>query len=441
MKFYDRKHEIKYLRKKQKISEKSSLFTMVSGRRRVGKTALLLRAFRGQPFLYLFTARKEESILCAEFQEEAKAALGPFGWDETEPVHSFGIFFKKLMLFAKMQSFTLVIDEFQDMEKVNPSIFSDIQHYWDLHKDQAKINLIVCGSFYSLMIKLFQGYHEPLFGRLDARLLVRPFTTEVIKQILADYNPSYTKDDLLCFYMLTGGTAKYIDILIQHHAWTKEKMINYALSSDSFFIFEGKNLLMSEFGRDYDMYFTILMLIGNGMTRQAEIDSVIGKNTASYLANLERDYSIIKRSRPLFSKPGSHNVKWQIGDNYLRFYFRYIFKYQTLIESSNFEALRKIVKDDYTSYSGLILENYFYDKIAHGDEKNWTEIGRYWDRKGKTEIDLISYHEQNHNAAIYEIKRQKSKIDMHILAEKAETIKKELPGYTFSLKEMSIEDM
>ena len=80
-------------------------------------------------------------------------------------------------------------------------------------------------------------------------------------------------------------------------------MINYALSEGSPFLTEGKDMLISEFGKDYANYFSILSLIAEGKTTQREIDSIINKNTGSYLANLEDEYSLIKKVKPMFAKP------------------------------------------------------------------------------------------------------------------------------------------
>ncbi|MDR1203347.1 MAG: hypothetical protein LBL58_17195 [Tannerellaceae bacterium] len=86
-------------------------------------------------------------------------------------------------------------------------------------------------------------------------------------------------------------------------AITKNKMLDKITSLDSPFIGEGKELLISEFGKEYGTYFSILQLIASGKTSQSEIDSIIGKNTGAYLVNLEKEYSLIIRNKPLFSKP------------------------------------------------------------------------------------------------------------------------------------------
>ncbi|MBQ5388516.1 MAG: ATPase, partial [Paludibacteraceae bacterium] len=95
---------------------------------------------------------------------------------------------------------TLMIDEFQRLYDINPSIMSEIQDVWDTYKDKAHIHLIACGSVYSMMLKIFRDKKEPLFGRATAEIRLQPFSTELLKQILSDSNPNYTSEDLLMLF-------------------------------------------------------------------------------------------------------------------------------------------------------------------------------------------------------------------------------------------------
>src|SRR5699024_3697906 len=173
MKFYGRNKELQSLSSTFAQSKQNACFTVMVGRRRIGKTSLLLESVKNQRFLYLFVARKNESLLCEQFQQEAKQAIGLqiFG-----SITRFKDLFEQLLIFATREHFTLIIDEFQEFEKVNPSIFSDIQNLWDRYKETAKINFIACGSIYSMMMKIFEDRKEPLFGRATSKMIIRPFS-------------------------------------------------------------------------------------------------------------------------------------------------------------------------------------------------------------------------------------------------------------------------
>lgn len=199
MKFYDRKKELKLLQNINEQSRNSACFTVMVGRRRIGKTALLLESVRGEKFLYLFVSRKSEVLLCEQFQQDIKESLG---LDIFGRVDNFRTLFEQLMIYATKTHFTLIIDEFQEFDNINSSIFSDIQNIWDRYKEEAKVNLIACGSIYSMMKKIFENNKEPLFGRLTSKIILKPFHVSTIKEILKDYNPGYTPEDLLAFYLI-----------------------------------------------------------------------------------------------------------------------------------------------------------------------------------------------------------------------------------------------
>jgi AAA+ ATPase superfamily predicted ATPase len=185
--------------------------------------------------------------------------------------------------------------------------------------------------------------------------------------------------------------------------------------------------------------FSILQLIAANKTAQSEIDSVLGKTSTSYLANLEARYSLVKRVKPMFSKPGSRNIRWRIRDTYLSFWFRFIYANQTLVEQQRPDLLLELLYQDYSAYSGMVLEDYFREKIM--EEERFTAIGSYWDRRSQNEIDLIALSVLDKKALIAEIKRSEKNIDLAILKSKASTLKGELADYEVTFKGLSLGDM
>ena len=249
MKFFGRKDEIKELLDIKKISEKTARFTIVTGRIRSGKTSLLLKAYEECPdMLYFFVARKSEEELCKDFIHEITEKLQTPVLGETT---RFSQVFSFLMQLSKTRHLTLIIDEFQDFKRVNPSIFSDMQRIWDLNKQEAHINLVVCGSVYSLMNIIFKNNKQPLYVRQTGEIKVTTFPPSVIKEILQTYNPSFTHEDRLALYTYTGGVAEYVEMMIDTGAVTKESMTKKFVAKNSYFIYEGKNMLIEEFGKDY----------------------------------------------------------------------------------------------------------------------------------------------------------------------------------------------
>lgn len=414
MKFFGRNKEISELQETNRLSEHTARFTIVTGRRRSGKTSLLLKAYEDvSDMLYFFVARKSEAELCKDFITEITEKLQIPILGE---VSRFADIFKFLMQLSKTRHLTVVIDEFQDFKRVNPSVFSDMQKIWDLNKAEAHINLVVCGSIYSLMNVIFKGSKEPLYGRQTGEIKVTAFPPSTIREILACYNPSFTAEDLLALYLYTGGVAEYVEMMMDSGATNKTLMMEKFVCKNSYFINEGKNMLIEEFGRDYTRYFEILQLIASGHTTRSELESIMKAELAGYITKLENDYSLISRNMPMFQK-NNRNIRYQIEDNFLRVWFRYIYKYSYMLEVGANGKLKALMEKDYTTYSGRVLERYFRAVMIESEE--FTRIASWWDRKGENEIDIIATDELEQRVTFYEVKRQAKDINIGILKDKA----------------------
>ncbi len=436
MKFYNREKELKILNKIEESSEASSKLTFIVGRRRIGKTRLIKKAYQQKGLIYLFVSKKEESLLCSEFCEIIKIEsdikiLGEFS--------KFKDLFEYLMEISKTRKITLAIDEFQEFNNINSSIYSDIQNIWDSNKEDSQMNLVLSGSIYSLMHKIFENNKEPLFGRADRKINLKSFSVSTVEEILRDYYPTYTEEDLLAFWTITGGVAKYVEILINEECYTRDQILDYIYSHNSLFLNEGKTILIEEFGKEYKIYFSILSLISCSKTSRSEMESILGKNIGGYLKRLEEDYSIIKRVKPMFAKPNGKVQKFMINDNFLNFWFRYIYKWNSIIELENFEAIKEYVKKDWNVFIGRVLEKYFIEKLTITNE--FTAIGNYWEKGNLNEIDIIAINEFAKEVLIIEVKLNPKKIRINNLKRKAEKISKKLKEYNITYKGLSLEDI
>lgn len=443
MKFYNRTNEIAELQRIQERAFSSrSRMTVITGRRRIGKTSLALRATQGEvPTVYLFVSRKNEASLCAEFVTLIASQLDIF---VPQGLTSFHELFRFLMEVGKTRKFNLIIDEFQEFANINASVFSDMQNIWDTYRNSTHVNLIFMGSVYSMMHKIFESYHEPLFGRADATIRLSGFGTETMKEIMHDFRPDYTNDELLAFFCITGGVPKYIELLCEDTDLSIDGMFNYIVRENSPFVNEGRNLLIEEFGKDYGLYFSVLNCIAYGVNTQGEIESELGGVTvAGHLKRLIEDYSLIKRVRPILSKPRSQNVQYEITDNFLKFWFKYFNRNQTLVELNNFELLRNIVISDYPTFSGHALEKWFILKMI--ESHRYSDIGSWWERKkGKeaNEIDIVGISADGSHALLAEVKRQRRNYNHKEFMEKVDRIKAAaLPKLAIETRLLTLSDM
>lgn len=437
MKFYNRESEIGILLENEHLAEKSGMFTVLMGRRRVGKTSLVTKAFEGHQYAYLFVSKDSEAVLCGKFQRSIEEQLNIKVYGSLTNFHDF---FEVVMRESLKRHFTIVFDEFQNLYKVNPAIFGEIQDLWDRYHRESHLNLITMGSIRSLMKRIFENENEPLYGRPTSRFTLLPFTIDVLKQIFSDHKPDYKNEDLLCLYMLTGGVAKYVELLMDAGCYTKEKMLNYFCRQDSYFLSEGRDLMNQEFGDEGFTYFSILQLIASGLNRRSDIDGSMQKDMGTFLQNLERNFNIISRIKPILAKPNSKTSAYEISDQFLRFWFCFVCPYQSLVERGQLTLLRQNISQHYEQFSGRTLEQFFQQKAM--ESGNYTCVGNWWDRKGENEIDMIALNELDHTGIASEIKRNPRKLNLSDLEQKVSRLPSAYFGhYHLSLQTLSLENM
>lgn len=450
-KFYDRAHEMSRLKEIQRQAyDDCSRFVVLTGRRRVGKTSLVYKLMQETqteaPGLYFFVGRKTELVLVQTFAEEIRTKLDEF---VPEGISTMRGLMQLLLEIGKRKQFTIFMDEFQEWDNVNAGVFSDMQELWDKYKKETHICLIVSGSIFRMMEKIFKDEGQPLFGRDDCTIRLMPFSTHTIREILSDYKPNYTSEDLLALWTITGGVARYIELLMNNSCTDVHKMIHFVCSSgDSFFVNEGRNILIQEFGKQYGTYFSILGQIAHGDVTQSEIEAATGmKSLGGQLKVLEENYGIIRKKRPIGAKEGSQTVRFEIQDNFFRFWFRYMYRHAALIELQNMQALEQIMTDDYTNFSGIALERWFRQRLI--ETCRYRRIGGWWkvggkNRKGNPddfEIDIVAETIDGEVEA-YEVKRNPQKYIPARLTEKvAEMQHHDFRNKTIHQQGLSMDDM
>lgn len=445
MKFYNREKELQQLAEIRRRSfDNHSQMTVITGRRRIGKTKLIMKSCEGSPTVYLFVSRNNETTLCTQFSAAVRHSLGSYVPDG---IRSFVQLFEQIMVIGRTVSFNLVIDEFQEFFNVNPSVFSGIQDVWDRYKDTTHVNFIASGSVYTLMHRIFLDYKEPLYGRCDTIIKLRPFSTDVMRQILSDYHPKYDNDDLLALFTVTGGVPKYIELLMDRGAFTVNDIIGRVMEENSIFLEEGTILLAQEFGKKYGNYFSILSAIASGRNTVPEIVQSVGDTSiGGMLSRLEEDYELIVKKRPVMSKERSQNVRYEIADNFLRFWFRYVARNQNLLQMGLNDKLRDTAIADYPTYSGLTLERWFRLRLKEGGR--YSTVGSWWNttkggKSEQSEVDIVAIPvDSDEPAFVAEVKRQSKNFKPEWFTAKVEHLQdKILHGYKIDSRLLTLEEM
>ena len=142
MKFYDRKKEIEILRRNWEKSAKHSLFTVMIGRRRIGKTLLLLKTEQEQKMLYLYVSKDNERVLTEKFQktaEEERVTLVGNYWDRK------GMNEIDLIALNDIDKTALVAEVKRNADRYNPKLlqekFESIRSNFGKYKEVQLIGL------------------------------------------------------------------------------------------------------------------------------------------------------------------------------------------------------------------------------------------------------------------------------------------------------------
>ncbi|MDR1766021.1 MAG: DUF234 domain-containing protein [Lachnospiraceae bacterium] len=264
----------------------------------------------------------------------------------------------------------------------------------------------------------------------------------MIKQILKDHAPGYKNEDLLALYAITGGIPKYLELFCDNRAFTLQAMVEYAVRANSPLVDEGRNLLIEEFGKNHSTYFSILEAISGGINTQNAIEDLIGgKGIGGHLKRLQEDYHVIERFRPIFSKEGTHSIKYEISDPFLKFWFRFLEKNRSMIEIGNYSLLRETILGQFHEYAGMLLERYFKQKLAESGE--YAQIGSWWEpNKDQYQIDIVAIRAEKKCADVIEVKRNKRSFRRGEFEAKARHLQdKALPGYKVDAYCLGMEDM
>ncbi|MDR0650494.1 MAG: ATP-binding protein [Candidatus Peribacteria bacterium] len=370
MKFYDRKAEIKVLQ--ERLTSPYFDLIYLLGRRRVGKTELIQHLHTNilhTDFLYVFVGRTDLSVFLHNQEEYFYEKLGMN--------YQFKNIEKFLDTFFKQDKIdTLVLDEFQNFDYIDKSIFSTFQKKIDEYHNKSNKKIIVLGSLQSMMIKIFENANEPLYKRATFHLFLEAFDLETQIEILKDlFGKQYTHKILLDLYSIFGGIPYYFNAV-----WEK-KYQSYDIGQifrDLFFSEfgllkdEGREILIEEFGQKYKRFFAILEAIATGKTKRNEIIEAVGLGTGEidlYLRELAQIYSLIEVVSPVL-EPKTNLTRYKIKDNFLNFRFRYVYANMRKFELRVYDTLVDVALKDFESFKGFqfekLVEMYLIEKNRKG---------------------------------------------------------------------------
>lgn len=446
MRFFGRKEELAALHRVRAVCEKKAIARMiaVTGRRRVGKTTLITKAFDdgATPYCYVFVPPlAQEAALAQELVREV-ASIFALSYPPTIDKLADAIGFAMDM--AHEKTLVIAIDECQELDQVAPGFWGELQGLWDQKKAGSRFLLVMSGSVQSAVERIFGDRNEPLYGRTDLVMFVRPFTCQEMQEIFRETCPDGTAADLLELFAYTGGVARYVELLSDYEVIHPNRMLDYIFSeSGSWFRSEGRIFLANEMRVRAPINLQILQSIAASATTWAQIQATVNEPINAHMTRLEKLFRIIERSMPIFSHASQRQAHYGIADPYFRFWLEFISPEvkQGQIERRQWEKLIHDTQLALPTFLGTTLEVWHRQQISQTGQ--WDQVAGWWDRKGENEIDVVAVSEAEKRLFFGECKRNLRKYDPHKLTAKVGVFLNANPqfqGYQMELKGLGVED-
>ncbi len=436
MKFIGRKSELSTLNAEY---NRDSSFVVIYGRRRVGKTTLIKEFLKKKTAFYFLATEELES-------QSMKRLAGVVARTTKNTLLQKAAFTDWLDLFQVIADYkpeekkVLVIDEFPYLVKTNSAFPSILQNAWDEILKEHNVMLILSGSLIGMMQKHALSYNSPLYGRRTAqiRLAPLPFT-----DIYAVQKKAFTQS--VEQYAVTGGVPKYLEFF--EDGRPLEDQLKDAVLSKNGFLYEEPNFLLKSESVTAVNYFSIIKAIADGNHKLGKIAGVLGQETSAltpYLSTLS-DLGFIEKRTPITEKNPEKSRKglYFIADNFIRFWFRYVYPYKGELELDNMQiVLDEMLKDFREKFVAFAYEDIcktIFAELCKSGTFSFVPslIGSYWlnDFDGDTEIDVMSVDHQNKRVFAGECKYHTKPVDAPVyfaLKEKVDSaaeIRKVFPGY------------
>ena len=423
-KFIDREAEMKTL--EQEYKREGSALVILYGRRRVGKTTLISEFIKNKKALFFLASEESEVQNRNAFKEKA-AAFIKSDLLMNASVSSWDTIFKAIMDTSFDTKPVIVIDEFQYIGKSNPAFPSVFQRIWEEILKNKSVMVILCGSLISMMESQTLNYDSPLYGRRTAQIKLKQIPFRYYKQFF----PGKDENALVEMYSVTGGVPKYIELFRESD--NIYEAIEQSILNPSGYLYDEPYFLLQQEVSEIGSYFSLIKAIAAGNSKLSAISTVLETKATSLTKYLKTliDLDILEREVPVTEDNPEKSKKglYKIKDNYLRFWFAFVYPNLSFIESGNGEiVLSKIRTGLISNHTAFVYEDVCREKMwqLNAEEKwdfHFSKLGRYWDNQ--TEIDIAAIDPEGKNLILGECKYWSEPVGINILTaleEKGKTV-------------------
>lgn len=437
MKFIGRELELATLKAEY---SRDGGFVVIYGRRRVGKTTLIKEFLKGKTSFYYLATKEIESQSMKRFagviarttnnQTIAKATFND--WIDL---------FRLVAEYKPEEKKVLVIDEFPYLVKTNEAFPSIVQNAWDEFLCDSNVMLILCGSLISMMKKHALSYESPIYGRRTAQIRLMPLLfTDIFPYQKLEFTDAVEQ------FSVTGGVPKYFDFFTGKKPLYDE--IAETVLSKNGFLYEEPQFLLENEVQSPNSYFSIIKTIADGHHKLGNIAGVLGLETSAltpYLNTLS-ELGFIEKQVPITEKDPTKSRKglYFISDNFIRFWFRYVYPFKGELELDNPQIVLEELDKDFTSkfvaftYESICQDLFAFFCQSGAIDFTPSKIGSYWVNEygdENTQIDVAAVDKKNKRLFVGECKYHKSPVDADVYfdlkkkVEQSKELERSFAGY------------
>jgi AAA+ ATPase superfamily predicted ATPase len=380
--FQNRTEELSRLRRR--FTSQESTLVCLYGRRRCGKSRLLLKALEGLKAVYYVGDDREAVLQRRAVANEIARLVEGFGrleypgWEEL----------LDRWLSDAPAGAILALDELPFLCGSSPELPSILQKFVDKTKTKA-LHLVLCGSSQRMMMGMMLDSTAPLYGRADEIIKIEPLDIKHLHHVGHFKSAAQTIEA----YAVWGGVPRYWELALEYHD-TATAIRELVLNPLGVLHREPGRLLLDEL-RDTRQASSILSLVGQGCSRISEIAGRIGKPATSLTRPLAvlMEMGFVRREIPFGCSPrDSKRTLYRICDPFFDFWYRFVEPNISLLESSRTALVEKMMETQWPIYLGVWWEEIARRKVAFlrpGGE-DWLPASRWWGGSGDVEIDMIS---------------------------------------------------
>lgn len=395
--FVGRSNELRLLA--QAAESPRSAFIPIYGRRRVGKSELILEFMKDHPGVYYLGKQSPQGLQVREFLTQASVALEmPLLADLRIADWSTALktVVEQWHPASPGSKLVLALDEFQWIAASDPGIVSALQECWDRNwRSSGSVVLLLCGSHLGFMEREVLGRSSPLFGRRTAQIHLQPFGY----RDAARFHPRWSRVDQAKAYFLVGGLPQYLLCLDDRRSI--DSNIRENLLDEFAPLFHEPAFLLREELREVAPYHAVLFAIATGERTARAVADATGlpeRNLHYYFEQLVA-MGYVRRRYPLDGgRPNPKQVRFTIDDALLRFHFRFVFPNTSALKSAGVaRTFGEAIKPWLDSWFGDGFERLCREALpliyAGEAVAAAFEVGEFWSKE--TQIDVVGLRGDN----------------------------------------------